>query len=170
MGAIEIFVVPQGTEVEEIIQRGLDKRRKIRMLTDESNGIVDWNYDYEVVAGKWRFGEEGEKSRKVECKNERDGGWECDEDKLKGGKILNSYAKHELKKHNYDFISIILDVRKNLSIHDTNFYHYWTQHINICLIFYLFLFLGVSCWIVEKGTGQERCIQLVLIKVWNHLL
>ena len=41
MGTIEIIVIPQGTEVEKIIQRGLDKRRKIRMLTDASNGIVD---------------------------------------------------------------------------------------------------------------------------------
>ena len=41
MGAIEICVVPQGTAVEKIIQRDLDKRGEIRMLTDASNGIVD---------------------------------------------------------------------------------------------------------------------------------
>ena len=91
------------------------------MLNDESNEIVDWNYDYEVMAGKWRLEEEWDKSRIVECKNKRDSGWECDEDTWKGGQFLYYYNKHELNKHSYGFISIILDVQKNLSIHDTDF-------------------------------------------------
>ena len=40
----------------------------------------------------------------------------------KEGKFCIPMQSAKLNKHSYDFISIILDVRKNLSIHDTDFF------------------------------------------------